>query len=78
MFESSAQPPGSQPLASPLVILCPSVSRFLLFPPIRLTLHQAQQLAMTTLIPREKYTADELERLYPKELALHQVQVVCI
>jgi len=33
---------------------------------------------MTTLIPREKYTADELERLYPKELALHQVQVVCI
>ncbi|CAD0082175.1 unnamed protein product [Aureobasidium vineae] len=30
---------------------------------------------MTTLIPREKYTADELSRLYPKELALQQVQV---
>jgi hypothetical protein len=35
-----------------------------------------QYLAMTTLIPREKYTADELSRLYPKELALQQVQVV--
>jgi hypothetical protein len=33
---------------------------------------------MTTLIPREKYTADELSRLYPKELALQQVQVVRI
>lgn len=31
---------------------------------------------MTTLVPREKYTADELETLYPKELALQQVQVV--
>jgi hypothetical protein len=31
---------------------------------------------MTTLIPREKYTADELSRLYPQELALQQVQVV--
>lgn len=33
---------------------------------------------MTTLIPREKYTADELSRLYPEELALQQVQVVRI
>ncbi|THV86172.1 phosphoglycerate mutase-like protein [Aureobasidium pullulans] len=31
---------------------------------------------MTTLVPREPYTADELHRLYPKELALQQVQVV--
>lgn len=31
---------------------------------------------MTTLVPRERYTADELETLYPKELALQQVQVV--
>lgn len=31
---------------------------------------------MTTLVPREPYTSDELSRLYPKELALQQVQVV--
>ncbi|KAI5208825.1 phosphoglycerate mutase-like protein [Aureobasidium subglaciale] len=31
---------------------------------------------MTTLIPRESYTPDELSRLYPKELALQQVQVL--
>ncbi|KAH0088847.1 phosphoglycerate mutase-like protein, partial [Aureobasidium melanogenum] len=31
---------------------------------------------MTTLVPREKYTADELGTLYPKELALQQVQVL--
>ena len=31
---------------------------------------------MTTLIPREPYTKDELARLYPQELKLQLVQVV--
>jgi hypothetical protein len=31
---------------------------------------------MTSLIPREPYTQDELARLYPKELKLQLVQVV--
>lgn len=32
---------------------------------------------MTTLIPREAYTKEELEKLYPKGLELQLVQVVC-
>lgn len=31
---------------------------------------------MTTLIPREAYSAEELQRLYPKGLKLQLVQVV--
>jgi acid phosphatase len=31
---------------------------------------------MTTLIPREPYTQDELARLYPENLKLQLVQVV--
>jgi hypothetical protein len=31
---------------------------------------------MTTLIPRDPYTQDELARLYPQELKLQLVQVV--
>jgi acid phosphatase len=31
---------------------------------------------MTTLIPREAYSPEELQRLYPKELKLQLVQVV--
>ena len=33
-------------------------------------------LKMTTLIPREPYSPEELNRLYPKELQLQLVQVV--
>lgn len=34
---------------------------------------------MTTLIPRQPYSQDELEKLYPKELELQLVQIVsCI
>ena len=33
-------------------------------------------LAMTTLIPRDPYSKEELERLYPKGLKLQLVQVV--
>lgn len=36
------------------------------------------QIPMTTLIPREPYSKEELDRLYPKELKLELVQVVCI
>lgn len=32
---------------------------------------------MTTLVPREPYSQEELERLYPKGLQLQLVQVVC-
>jgi acid phosphatase len=32
---------------------------------------------MTTLVPREPYSKEELEKLYPKELQLQLVQVVC-
>jgi acid phosphatase len=32
---------------------------------------------MTTLVPREPYSKEELEQLYPKELQLQLVQVVC-
>ena len=31
---------------------------------------------MTTLVPREPYSQDELDRLYPKQLKLQLVQVV--
>lgn len=31
---------------------------------------------MTTLIPREPYTKEELQKLYPKGLELQLVQVV--
>jgi acid phosphatase len=31
---------------------------------------------MTTLVPREPYSKEELEKLYPKELQLQLVQVV--
>lgn len=31
---------------------------------------------MTTLIPREAYSSEELQRLYPKGLKLQLVQVV--
>jgi acid phosphatase len=30
---------------------------------------------MTTLVPREPYSKEELEKLYPKELQLQLVQV---
>jgi acid phosphatase len=33
---------------------------------------------MTTLIPREAYSPEELQRLYPKELKLQLVQVVSL
>lgn len=33
---------------------------------------------MTTLTPREPYSKEELERLYPKNLKLQLVQVVSI
>lgn len=33
---------------------------------------------MTTLTPREPYTPEELERLYPKGLKLQLVQVVSL
>ena len=33
---------------------------------------------MTTLVPRPPYTKDELDRLYPKQLKLHLVQIVCL
>lgn len=33
---------------------------------------------MTTLIPREPYSPEELERLYPKGLKLQLVQVVSL
>jgi hypothetical protein len=33
---------------------------------------------MATLIPREPYTKEELERLYPKDLQLQLVQVVSL
>ena len=32
---------------------------------------------MTTLEPRGSYTPRELEQLYPKELQLQLVQIVC-
>ena len=32
---------------------------------------------MTTLVPRPPYTPDELARLYPNNLKLQLVQVVC-
>ena len=32
---------------------------------------------MTTLIPRGPYSEEELAQLYPKELKLQLVQVVC-
>lgn len=32
---------------------------------------------MTTLVPRPPYTSDELDRLYPKNLKLQFVQIVC-
>lgn len=31
---------------------------------------------MTTLVPREAYSPEELQRLYPKDLKLQLVQVV--
>lgn len=31
---------------------------------------------MTTLVPRQPYSKDELEKLYPKELELQLVQIV--
>jgi len=31
---------------------------------------------MTTLIPRQFYSQDELDKLYPKELELQLVQIV--
>lgn len=34
-------------------------------------------LAMTTLVPRPPYTQDELNYLYPKNLKLQLVQIVC-
>lgn len=34
--------------------------------------------AMTTLIPREAYSPEELQRLYPKDLKLQLVQVVSL
>lgn len=50
------------------------------FPPVaRLdSTRCAAALPMTTLIPREPYAKDELARLYPKELKLQLVQVVCV
>lgn len=33
---------------------------------------------MTTLIPREAYSPEELQRLYPKDLKLQLVQVVSL
>lgn len=33
---------------------------------------------MTSLTPREPYSKEELERLYPKELKLQLVQVVSL
>lgn len=32
---------------------------------------------MTSLVPREPYSAEELAQLYPKDLKLQLVQVVC-
>jgi len=32
---------------------------------------------MTSLVPREAYSQEELEQLYPKDLKLELVQVVC-
>lgn len=32
---------------------------------------------MTSLVPREAYTPEEIEQLYPKDLKLQLVQVVC-
>jgi len=32
---------------------------------------------MTTFIPRQSYSQAELDKLYPKELELQLVQVVC-
>lgn len=32
---------------------------------------------MTSLVPREAYTPEEIEKLYPKDLKLQLVQVVC-
>lgn len=32
---------------------------------------------MTSLLPREPYSKEELEKLYPKDLKLQLVQVVC-
>lgn len=31
---------------------------------------------MTTLVPRQPYSKDELEKLYPRELELQLVQIV--
>jgi hypothetical protein len=32
---------------------------------------------MTTFIPRQSYSQDEIDKLYPKELELQLVQIVC-
>lgn len=32
---------------------------------------------MTSLLPRDPYSKEELETLYPKDLKLQLVQVVC-
>jgi len=34
-------------------------------------------IPMTSLVPREAYSQEELEQLYPKDLKLELVQVVC-
>ena len=36
-----------------------------------------KEIQMTTLNPREPYTDEELQKLYPKGLELQLVQVVC-
>jgi acid phosphatase len=32
---------------------------------------------MTTFIPRPSYSQEEIDKLYPKELELQLVQIVC-
>lgn len=65
-------------------LLCPSIAGLLLSHISSRKSHishcffPSQLGPMTSLIPREPYSKEELDKLYPKGLKLQLVQVVCV